>query len=117
MRPTSHLLLSPLQAALEYVRQLYGVHHSRCVAAGDSGNDTLMLGGRNLAIGACFPTAAADCSFWLPLRSCGAAACAQKFVVCTVSNLPSHLYSLQHPPDPLPPPLSPNRRSGGQRAA
>jgi hypothetical protein len=38
-------------AALEYVRQLYGVHHSRCVAAGDSGNDTLMLGGRNLAIG------------------------------------------------------------------
>ncbi|KAL4457961.1 hypothetical protein ABPG75_012826 [Micractinium tetrahymenae] len=37
-------------AALEYVRQLYGVHHSRCVAAGDSGNDTLMLGGRNLAI-------------------------------------------------------------------
>jgi hydroxymethylpyrimidine pyrophosphatase-like HAD family hydrolase len=38
-------------AALEYVRQLYGVHHARCVAAGDSGNDTLMLGGRNLAIG------------------------------------------------------------------
>lgn len=38
-------------AALEYVRQLYGVHHSRCAAAGDSGNDTLMLGGRNLAIG------------------------------------------------------------------
>lgn len=38
-------------AALEYVRQLYGVHHTRCVAAGDSGNDTLMLGGRNLAIG------------------------------------------------------------------
>lgn len=37
-------------AALEYVRQLYGVHRSRCVAAGDSGNDTLMLGGRNLAI-------------------------------------------------------------------
>lgn len=38
-------------AALEYVRTLFGVHHSRCVAAGDSGNDTLMLGGRNLAIG------------------------------------------------------------------
>ena len=35
------------------MRQLYGVHHSRCVAAGDSGNDTLMLGGRNLAIGVC----------------------------------------------------------------
>jgi hypothetical protein len=38
-------------AALEYVRQLYGVSQHRCVAAGDSGNDTLMLGGRNLAIG------------------------------------------------------------------
>ena len=38
-------------AALEYVRHLYGIHHSRCVAAGDSGNDTLMLGGRNPAIG------------------------------------------------------------------
>ncbi|KAL4852949.1 putative sucrose-phosphatase 2 [Chlorella vulgaris] len=37
-------------AALEYVRQLYDVQCDRCVAAGDSGNDTLMLGGRNLAI-------------------------------------------------------------------
>ena len=39
-------------AALEYVRELYGVDRSRCVAAGDSGNDTLMLGGRNPAVGA-----------------------------------------------------------------
>ena len=31
--------------ALEYVRQLYGVPLDRCVAAGDSGNDILMLEG------------------------------------------------------------------------
>ncbi|GAB4820554.1 hypothetical protein N2152v2_007600 [Parachlorella kessleri] len=37
-------------AALEYVRTLYGVPRERCVAAGDSGNDILMLGGANPAI-------------------------------------------------------------------
>ena len=31
--------------ALEYVRTLYGVPLNRCVAAGDSGNDILMLEG------------------------------------------------------------------------
>ena len=31
--------------ALEYVRTLYGVPKERCVAAGDSGNDILMLEG------------------------------------------------------------------------
>ena len=31
--------------ALEYVRTLYGVPLDRCVAAGDSGNDILMLEG------------------------------------------------------------------------
>lgn len=36
--------------ALEYVRSLYGVPRSRCVAAGDSGNDILMLQGSNPAI-------------------------------------------------------------------
>lgn len=37
-------------AALEYVRALFGVAVNRCVAAGDSGNDALMLGGQNPAI-------------------------------------------------------------------
>ena len=36
--------------SLEYVRQSVGVSHGRCVACGDSGNDTLMLGGENRAI-------------------------------------------------------------------
>lgn len=38
--------------ALEYVRTLYGVPKDRCVAAGDSGNDILMLEGevRPLAV-------------------------------------------------------------------
>ena len=31
--------------ALEYVRTLFGVPRERCVAAGDSGNDILMLEG------------------------------------------------------------------------
>ena len=33
------------QEALEYVRQLFNVPVDRCMAAGDSGNDTLMLAG------------------------------------------------------------------------
>lgn len=37
-------------AALEYVRTLFGIDLSHCVAAGDSGNDTLMLGGKNPAV-------------------------------------------------------------------
>jgi len=37
-------------AALEYVRALFGIAVERCVAAGDSGNDALMLGGANPAI-------------------------------------------------------------------
>lgn len=36
--------------SLEYVRQSVGVSPSRCVACGDSGNDTLMLGGENRAV-------------------------------------------------------------------
>ena len=36
--------------ALEYVRSLFGIPTERCIAAGDSGNDSLMLGGRNPAI-------------------------------------------------------------------
>ena len=36
--------------ALEYVRAMYNVPRSRCVAAGDSCNDILMLGGHNPAI-------------------------------------------------------------------
>ena len=37
------------QEALEYIRALFNVPLSRCVAAGDSGNDILMLEGRCLA--------------------------------------------------------------------
>jgi sucrose-6F-phosphate phosphohydrolase len=37
-------------AALEYVRALFGVERARCLAAGDSGNDALMLGGDNPAV-------------------------------------------------------------------
>lgn len=37
-------------AALEYMRVLFGISKSRCIAAGDSGNDILMLGGANPAI-------------------------------------------------------------------
>lgn len=37
-------------AALEHMRTLYGVSVDRCVAAGDSGNDILMLEGSNPAI-------------------------------------------------------------------
>lgn len=36
--------------AMEYVRTLYGIPRSRCVAAGDSGNDILMLEGENRAL-------------------------------------------------------------------
>jgi hypothetical protein len=36
--------------ALEYVRRMYNVPHARCVAAGDSCNDILMLEGDNKAI-------------------------------------------------------------------
>eukprot|EP00884_Botryococcus_braunii_P004434 jgi/Botrbrau1/13992/Bobra.150_1s0004.1 len=36
--------------ALEYVRMLFNIPQSRCVAAGDSGNDILMLEGENPAI-------------------------------------------------------------------
>lgn len=32
--------------ALEYIRTLFNIPHSRCMAAGDSGNDILMLEGR-----------------------------------------------------------------------
>ncbi|KAH7618839.1 putative sucrose-phosphatase 1 [Nannochloris sp. 'desiccata'] len=37
-------------AALEYVRALFGIAAEQCVAAGDSGNDALMLGGANPAV-------------------------------------------------------------------
>ena len=44
------------QEALEYVRQLFSVPVDRCMAAGDSGNDTLMLaGGLRLVNGAVAP--------------------------------------------------------------
>lgn len=33
------------QEALEYIRTLYNIPLSHCMAAGDSGNDTLMLEG------------------------------------------------------------------------
>lgn len=33
------------QEALEYIRTLYNIPLTHCVAAGDSGNDTLMLEG------------------------------------------------------------------------
>lgn len=36
--------------ALEYVRKEHGFSHASTVACGDSGNDILMLSGRNLAI-------------------------------------------------------------------
>ena len=36
--------------ALEYVRQEHGFAHAATVACGDSGNDILMLSGKNLAI-------------------------------------------------------------------
>ena len=36
--------------ALEYVRTLFSIPRERCVAAGDSGNDILMLEGANPAI-------------------------------------------------------------------
>lgn len=37
------------QEALEYIRTLYNIPLTHCVAAGDSGNDTLMLEGLPLA--------------------------------------------------------------------
>eukprot|EP00889_Picochlorum_renovo_P000383 jgi/Picre1/27413/NNA_000380.t1 len=37
-------------AALEHIRTMYAVALDRCVAAGDSGNDILMLEGPNPAI-------------------------------------------------------------------
>ena len=37
-------------AALEHLRSMYGIAVDRCVAAGDSGNDILMLEGENPAI-------------------------------------------------------------------
>lgn len=37
-------------AALEHLRSMYGIAVDRCVAAGDSGNDILMLEGQNPAI-------------------------------------------------------------------
>jgi len=37
-------------AALEYVRALFGIAAGKCIAAGDSGNDALMLGGANPAV-------------------------------------------------------------------
>ena len=36
--------------ALEYIRSMYAIAADRCVAAGDSGNDTLMLMGKNKGI-------------------------------------------------------------------
>jgi len=36
--------------ALEYVRKFFNIPIQRCVAAGDSCNDILMLGGKNPAI-------------------------------------------------------------------
>lgn len=39
--------------ALEYVRMLYGVPLDRCVAAGDSGNDILMLEGAPYTLSTC----------------------------------------------------------------
>lgn len=36
--------------ALEYVRNMYNIPRKRCVAAGDSGNDILMLGGGGPAV-------------------------------------------------------------------
>ena len=36
--------------ALEYVRKLYRMPHERTVAAGDSGNDQLMLGGKHYSL-------------------------------------------------------------------
>ena len=36
--------------SLEYVRDAYGVAAERTVACGDSGNDELMLGGKNRAV-------------------------------------------------------------------
>ena len=53
------------QEALEYVRQLFNVPVDRCMAAGDSGNDTLMLaGGLRLVSGAQVLWEEAAC--WLP---------------------------------------------------
>jgi predicted mannosyl-3-phosphoglycerate phosphatase (HAD superfamily) len=46
--------LVPIKAgklkALEYVRQQHGFSHAHTIACGDSGNDILMLSGRNLAV-------------------------------------------------------------------
>ena len=35
------------QEALEYIRAMFNIPLSHCMAAGDSGNDTLMLEGRH----------------------------------------------------------------------
>ena len=43
--------------ALEYVRMLYGIALERCVAAGDSGNDILMLEGATRCPGLELPCA------------------------------------------------------------
>jgi len=54
-------------AALEYVRKRFGIPASRVLAAGDSGNDTLMLGeGKNL--GVCVANSQPDLIHWLAQR-------------------------------------------------
>lgn len=110
-------------AALEYVRQLYGVHHSRCVAAGDSGNDTLMLGGRNLAIGG-WPAggwarawAAWEC-LGTVLSAAGEDVWSSQRAVRPRCRCCRRAGSRLLIPNPAAPPLPlPLSRSGGQRAA
>ena len=48
--PIPHLRPTGKEKALQYVRQLYGVPEHLCVAAGDSGNDILMLEGEHPGI-------------------------------------------------------------------
>lgn len=54
--------------ALEYVRLMYGVPLNRCVAAGDSGNDILMLEG---AASSSYPSVLYITVFYVPLTGAG----------------------------------------------
>lgn len=67
--------------ALEYVRRMYNVPHARCVAAGDSCNDILMLEGDNKAIvvNNAQVGAAACCTCW-PAQCCLSVRCLAAFL-------------------------------------
>lgn len=76
------------QEALEYIRTLYNIPLTHCMAAGDSGNDTLMLEGM-------FTCLAVNACTWFTLSMsftgmlCVAVCCSMQLsVMCIVRSLP-----------------------------